>query len=131
SAQTLPTAPAAAGSLDGDDVAAPQLSRHLPGQGLAVQEVSPGRTARSAALARRPVPSPLADDRDATVFEDPELADDAVAAAVPPCTARAESQPVALDAKRVLELERLHRRRQRVRHRDVHAARTVRARARA
>ena len=46
-------------------------------------------------------------------------------------TARSEPQAVALDAQRVLELEGLHRGRQGVRHRHVHAARAVGVGARA
>ena len=45
--------------------------------------------------------------------------------------ARAEPERVPLDAQRVGELERLGRRRERVRHRDVHARRAVGVRARA
>ena len=64
-------------------------------------------------------------------FERSELADDAVAASVLARAAGAEPQLVALDPERVRELERLDRRVQRVRHRDVHRGRPVRVRARA
>jgi hypothetical protein len=45
-----------------------------------------------------------------------------------PGSARSEPQSVALDAQRILELERLDRCGQRVRHGDVHTARPIRIR---
>src|ERR1043166_2233099 len=76
-------------------------------------------------------PAPLADDREPAVLEGAELADDAAAAVMTPATAGACAEPVPLDAQRVLQLERLHRRRERVRHRDVHGAGAVRVWTRA
>ena len=58
-----------------------------------------------------------------------ELPDDAVPAVVAPRAARAAGDRVARDPQRELELERLHRGVERVRHRDVHRARAVGVRA--
>src|SRR5690349_3070163 len=74
--------------------------------------------------------APLRDDREPARLEDLQLADDAGAAPIRARPARAEPQPVTVNANRILELERLDRSRQRVRHRDVHAARTVCVRTR-
>ena len=69
--------------------------------------------------------APLGEHREPAVLEDAQLADDAVAASVHARAARAEPQLPALDPQRVLQLERLDGRRQRVRHGDVDAARAV------
>src|SRR6185436_8437478 len=72
-----------------------------------------------------------ADDREPAVLERAELADDAAAAVMAPLPAGTPAEAIALDAKRVLEFERLHWRRERVRHRDVHGAGAVRGWTRA
>jgi hypothetical protein len=56
----------------------------------------------------------LADDREPAVFEDAQLAQDAVAASVPSGPAGPEPKSIALDAQRVLQLEGFDRRRERV-----------------
>ena len=61
----------------------------------------------------------------AGILHHAKLPHDAVAAAMRPRAAGAETEPVALDVQRILQLERLDRRGERVRHRDVHAARPV------
>src|SRR6266508_4356322 len=123
--------PAAAGRLYRDDVAGLEVARHLCRNELPVQQVAPGCSRFTAALALRRVTASLADDREATVLEHAQPSNDAVAAPMPACAARAEPQRIELDAQRVLQLERLDRGRERVRHRDVHAARPVRVRTRA
>src|SRR2546421_581795 len=83
-------------------------------------------TLRCAAVrTARGMPSALGDDRKTCRLEHAELANDTVATAVSAVAAGGQTQPVALDTQRVLELERLDRCRKRVRHRNVHAARTV------
>src|SRR5919204_1105083 len=120
-----PTEPAAAGRLDPDDVAGGEVARHLRGDRVAVERVAPGSPGLAAPLALRPMRPALGDDREPARLEHAELADDAVAAAMLAVAARAEAQAVPLDQQRVLELERLHGCRERVRHRDVDTARTV------
>src|SRR5262245_23553445 len=124
--KSLAPAPAAARSLDCDDVARGEIAGEFGAGRLAVDEVAAGGSGAAAALALRRFRTALADDREPAVLEHAQLAEDAVAATVLAFPARAEPEPVALDAHRVLQLERLDRRRQRVRHRDVDAARPVR-----
>src|SRR6266516_5130328 len=130
-AASLASPPAAARRLDRDDVAGGEVERDLGRHGLAVEEVASWRARRAAPLAPRCVCTTLADDRETAVFEHAQLAYDALTAAMPAGAAGAPSQPIALDPQRVLQLERLDRSRERVRHRDVHAARPVGIRARA
>src|SRR5918992_2706017 len=111
--------------LDRDDIAGGEVARHLRRQRFAVEEVATRCARGAAALALRRLRAALADDREPAVLEHAEFADDAVAAAVASSAARPEPERVALDAKRVLQLERLDRSRQRVRHRDVDTARAV------
>jgi hypothetical protein len=63
----------------------------------------------------------LGDEREVHLVHGLELADHAVAAPVASGTARAAPQRVLDGAQRELELERLDRRVERVRHPDVHA----------
>ena len=117
--------------LDPQPVAGPEAAGRLRRQLLAVQQV-PTRRARLAAVsAGRRVAAPLGDQREAHLVQRLELAHDAVAAAVPPGAARAAPQRVLDRAQRELELERLDRRVERVRHRHVHGARAVGVGARA
>src|SRR5881392_2974838 len=125
------TEAAAARCLDSDHVPGADVERRLGVNLTPVHEVPAGSAGRAAALTARRVSAPLRDDREPARLEHAQLADDAVAAAPGPRPARPEPQPVALDPERVLELERLDRRRERVGHRDVHAARPVGVRARA
>ena len=99
------------------------------GKLLAVQEAPPGQAVLAAPRAARRERAALGEEREAARLEDAQLADDAVAAAVAPGSARSAPELVALDAERVRELERLGRRVERVRHRDVDARRPVRVRA--
>src|SRR5207302_4575365 len=122
---SLTSPPAATRRLDADHVTGGKVARHLCGHNLPVEQVPAGRSGRTAALAQRRIGSPLADDREAAVLQDAQLAGDAVAAAVTAGAAGATTKPVPLHADWVLQLERLDRRGERVRHRDVHAARPV------
>src|SRR5947207_1402560 len=108
--KSLASPSAAARRLDRDDVARREIARELCAGRLAVDEVAAGRARRAAALSLRRVRASLADDREAAVLERAQLADDAVAAAVRAGATGAEPQAVALDAERVLQLERLDRR---------------------
>src|SRR5689334_712815 len=128
-AQSLASPRAAARRLDRDDVPRAEVARQLRAGRLAVDEVASGRAGLPAALALRRLRAALADDRESAVLERTQLADDTVAPVMCTAAAGAEPQPVALDAQRVLQLERLDRRRECVRHRHVHAARSVRVRA--
>src|SRR5436190_14448822 len=125
---SLSSPPAAARGLDRDHVPFRELAGELPGCRLAVDEVPAARPGRAAPLPGRCVRAPLADDREPAVLEHAELPHDAVAAAVLAIATRAEAERVALDPERVLQLERLDRRRERVRHRHVHPARPICAR---
>jgi hypothetical protein len=121
-------APAAASrGLDRDDVAGGQLSRCLRRQLLAVDEI-PAHAAGPAALEplRRVAPA-VSEQRERRRLEHPDRADEAVAAAVAALAAGAVEQLVALDPQRRVELERLDRRVQRVRHSDVDTRRPVAA----
>ena len=91
----------------------------------------PRRPGLPGLCALRRVPSPFGDEREAAVLEHAQLADDAVPSSVLAAPPRAGKQRVALDAERVGELERLHRRVERVRHGHVDAGGAVRAGARA
>ena len=121
--------PTAAGRLDPDDVAGVQLARQFRRLLLAVDEGSTARTVLPAVPAGRRVAPALGEHREAAVLEHAQLAHDAVATAVRSRTAGASPQLPALDAQRVFQLERLDGSRQRVRHRDVDAARAVGVRA--
>src|SRR5690349_8992423 len=85
--QSLASPPAAARRLDRDHVVRGEIARDLRGGRLAVDEIAARRAGRAAALALRRVPAALADDREATVFEDAQLAHNAVATAVLPLAA--------------------------------------------
>src|SRR5436189_1725307 len=115
-----PSAPAR--RLDRDDVAAREVACDLRAHRFAVHRVATERARRAAALALRRVGAALADDRETAVLEHAQLTDDPVAPVPRAAAAGAEPEPVALDAQRVLELERLPRRRARVRHGDVQTA---------
>ena len=108
---------------------APQATGRLRRQLLAVEQVAPARAGLAAVGAGRRVAAALGEQRVAHRRERLELAHDPVAAAVLAVAAGAAPQRVAHDAQRELQLERLDRRVERVRHRDVHAARAVGVRA--
>src|SRR5947207_1423782 len=128
--ESLASPTAAARRLDRDDVPAREVARDLGGDGRAVDAIQAGSGGRAAPFALRLVRAALADDRETTVLEHAQLTHDSVAATVRAPAARAEPEAVALHPQRVLQLERLHGRRQRVRHGDVHAARALGAGAR-
>src|SRR5205823_7442372 len=109
--------PAAARRLDPDDVTRTQLARQFRRLLLAVHEGSAGRAVGPAAAARRRVAAALREHREPAILEDAELAHDAVAAPIGASAARAQPQLPAPDQQWVLELDRLGRRRARVRHR--------------
>src|SRR5512132_1000409 len=74
---------ATTGGFDPNDVAGLRVARHLGRQLFAVEQVAAGRTRRAALSALRRMAPPLADDREAAGLEDPQFADDAVAATMP------------------------------------------------
>src|SRR4051812_978151 len=123
--------PTASRCLDTQSVAGLQLARRLARQLLAVQEV-PARCARLTALsAGGAVAATLGDQRIAHRLQRLQFAHHAVAASIPSGPARAAAQRVLDRPQRKLELQRLHRRVQGVRHRHVHGARAVGVGARA
>src|SRR5438477_162477 len=107
-------------------VAAGGIARGLRRERLAVQEVAARRARLPAALAPRGTNASLADEREPTGLQRLQLAHDPVAAMPPPGPAGPESKRVTPYSERVLELERLDRSREGVRHRHVHAAWPVR-----
>src|SRR5918994_7296692 len=121
--------PATSRCLDPQPLSGAQLAARLRLQLLAVEEVAAPLARLAAVRARRGVAAALGQQGIAHVGESLDLAHDAVAAAVRPGAARLAPQRVLDDAQRELELERLDRRVERVRHRDVHAARAVGVRA--
>jgi len=76
------------------------------------------------------MPPALRQERERHLLERLELAHDPVAAMEPARAARAAAHGIASDAQGELELQRLHRRVQRVAHGDVHPRRAVGVRAR-
>src|SRR5438874_4859509 len=124
--QTLAAEPAASRSLDRDDVALGEIAHGLRRERLAVQEVAARRARLPAALAPRGTNASLADEREPTGLQRLQLAHDPVAAMLPPGPAGPESKRVTPYSERVLELERLDRSREGVRHRHVHAAWPIR-----
>ena len=117
--------------LDSQPVAGMEVARRLRRQLLAVDEVLTPRARLATIGARRRMAAALGDQRVAHLGERLELAHHAVAAARAPRAARAAAQRVLDRAQRELQLERLDRRVERVRHRHVHGARAVRVGARA
>ena len=83
---------AAARRLDPDDVACPQSRVTFAGSSSPFRRLRPGAPSRAAGGAARPVPPALREEGEPAVLEHAQLADDAVAAAVPPGAARAEPQ---------------------------------------
>src|SRR3954451_1061684 len=114
-ATSLATPSASTRRLDRHDVAGGHVARDLRGQRLPVEEIRTGSPRRATAFALRRGRASLADDREPAVLEHAQRATNAVAAGVATRSARAAAKPIALDEQRVLELERLHRRRERVR----------------
>src|SRR5215207_381259 len=109
-------------SLDSQPVARSERARRLGGELPAVQQV-PTRLARLSVLRPRwRVPAALRDQRVAHLGERLELPHNAVAAPPGALSARAAPQRVLDRPQRKLDLERLNRRVERVRHRHVHAA---------
>jgi hypothetical protein len=89
-----------------------------------------GQTVGTALGSARRQRASLCEEGEPAAFEDPQLADDAVAAAVTSGASRSRTELVALDAERIRELERLGGRVERVRHRHVHARGPVALRTR-
>src|ERR671918_1471905 len=118
------TAPAR--SLDRHRLPGGEGARGLGGKRLPVQEVPSGGPRLPAPGAPGAARPPLAHDRDPAGLESRDLADDAVPAVAPAAAAGAEPERVALDAQRVGELERFHRRVEGVRHGHVHPRGAVR-----
>src|SRR5450755_75781 len=118
-------------SFDPQPLTGRQLAHRLRRQFLVVEQVSPGLAGVPSGGARRAVPTAFGDQRVVKRRERLELADHTVSAVVPPPPAGAAPERVLHRAQWELELERLDRGVERVAHRDVHAARAVRVRARA
>ena len=112
--------------LDSQAIAGAERTGGLRRQLVAVQQVAAALAVRAAVGAGRRVPAALGEQRVAHVGQRLDLAHDAVAAAVLAVAAAAPAQRVLDRAQRELQLERLDRRVQRVRHRDVDRARPVR-----
>src|SRR6478752_7775232 len=112
----------ATGCLNLQVLPAKEGSRGLRRQLRAVEQVDAQRTVGAAGGAGWRVPATLGEQRVRHRLERLDLADDAVAAVVRAGATAAPADRVAHDAQRELELERLDRRVQRVRHRHVHAA---------
>src|SRR4051794_18986341 len=118
--------PATSRRLDPQSLAGAQATGRLARHLLAVDEVA-ARLARLAAVGSGGrMSAALAYERVMQVGQRLQLAYDAVAALVLARAARASPQRVLGHPQRELQLQRLHRRVERVRHRDVHAARPVR-----
>src|SRR4051794_3467885 len=117
--------------LDPQTVTGPQATGRLRLELLAVDGVPPALARVAARSARRGVAAALGQQRVGHVVKRFELADDAVAALVLAGAARSASHGVLDRAQGELELERLDRRVQGVRHRDVHGTGPVGVRARA
>src|SRR4051794_12174887 len=107
---------AAPGRLERQPVAYGQRARRLRLQLLAVEQVAPPRARLAARRPGRGVTAALGDERVGHRRQRLELADDPVAAAPGAVAAGAAPDRVAGDAQRELELERLDRRVERVRH---------------
>src|SRR5262249_29098317 len=105
-----PTEPAASGRLDRDDVSRPEVARDLRGQLLPVQEVSAEGAWPAAVGSLRRSGAALADDREPAGGERAQRPHHAVSPAQAACAARSHADGIALDAERVGELERFHRR---------------------
>ena len=114
---------AAARGADLEDVARLQVEAALGREAAAVQAVRARRAVLAARGAARAVAAALGHEAQAAVGQHAVDAHHAVAAAVSAGPARPRPQRVALDPQRILALERLDRRVQRVRHRDVDGAR--------
>src|SRR6478735_12457793 len=96
--ESLAPPPAAARRLDRDDVTRGKIASQLRAGRLTVDEIASGRTGGAPALPLRSIGAALADDRQAAVLEHAQLAHHARAALVLALAARAEAEPVALDA---------------------------------
>src|SRR5450755_1018766 len=118
-------------SLDPQPLTGRQLAHRLRRQFLAVEQVSPGLAGVPSGGPRWAVPTAFGDQRVVKRRERLELADHTISALVPPPPTGAAPERVLHRAQWELELERLDRGVERVAHRDVHAARAVRVRARA
>src|SRR4051794_33283692 len=116
---------ATSGGLDSQPVAAPQSTGGLGRRLVAVHEVAARGAWLASGGALRPVTAALGDERVGHLLERLDLADHAVAAAMPAFAAGTAAHRVLDGAQRELELERLHRRVERVAHRHVHRVRAV------
>src|SRR5438067_13102952 len=85
---------ASAWRLDADDIADLEVPRDFARELLPVQQVARRRSGLSAARPPRRARAPLADERKTARLEHPQLAHDAVAAAVPAGSARSQSHLV-------------------------------------
>src|SRR5262249_36501969 len=106
----------AAGGLDSQAIPGLELALALGRHGLAVEQVAPGRSGRATLPAGWGGPAALADQRVAHRLQGLELARDAAPAAVASRAAAAVAHRELGDSQRVLGLERLDGRIERVRH---------------
>src|SRR4051794_3920247 len=111
--------PATSRCLDRQTLPGAQATRRLRLELGAVEQVAPALAWLAAVGTRRPVAAALGEQGVAHVGQRLELAHDPVAAAVPAVATRSSSDRIARHAQGELELERLDRRVERVRHRDV------------
>ena len=122
---------AASRGLDSQPVAGAQRAEALPGNSSPFSRFLPGAPGSPPSTPGGAVAAPLGDQRVAHLVERLELAGHAVAAARRPAPPESRRSAYLDGAQRELELERLDRRVQRVRHGHVDGARTVGVRARA
>src|SRR5215208_2868322 len=120
---TLAAKSATSRRLDPECLAGPQATARLRRQLHAVEQVAPARARRPAGGAGWGVAAALGEQRERHLRPRLELAHDSVAAAPAPRSPGTAPHGVAADEQRELELERLDRRVERVRHRDMHAGR--------
>src|SRR4051794_18656117 len=117
------SAPAAAARrADLEDVALLEIEAALGRQAAAVQAVGSWCAVLAAGGSARAVAAALGHEAPAAVGQHAVDAHHAVAAGIAAGPARPRPHRIALDPKRILALERLDRRVQRIRHRDVNGA---------
>src|SRR5437667_4246158 len=97
-ARRLPAAAAATGSLDRDHVARAEADRDLGRQRPTVHEIASGLAVATTLRAVWRTRAALAEDRQAGLLEDAQLAHDAVSTSMRTVAAASESQRVPLDA---------------------------------
>src|SRR3954451_5742445 len=120
--RSRPAMPTTSRCLDSKSVARAERAGRLARQLLAVDQVPTPGAGLATVRSRRGVAAALGDQRIAHLGQRLQLADHAVAAGLAAGAARAAPQRVLDRTQRELQLERLDRRVERVRHRDVDGA---------